>query len=74
MRASFRRAPKKRSRLGQLTLYAPVALELLSLWRGYQKKKRGKFAPRRKRDRALDFLLERAVQRVGGKRKRRGLF
>lgn len=72
MRNTFRRTPKKRSKLGQIMFYAPIALEVLTLIRNNQKKKRGAFAPTRKRDKALDFLLDQAGRRVG--KRKRGLF
>lgn len=60
---------RKRSKLGQVMALAPIALEVLALIRDAQKKKRGRFAPVRKRDRALDFLLDRAARRRGGRKK-----
>ncbi|QFP77196.1 hypothetical protein [Deinococcus sp. AJ005] len=64
--------PKQGSGLSKLLIYAPIALELLSLIRRSQKKKRGKYVKARKRDRALDFLLGQARRTVGsGKRGRR---
>ncbi|GMA14727.1 hypothetical protein E5F05_19665 [Deinococcus metallilatus] len=52
-------------------VYAPIALELISLIRRNQKAKRGKYTKLRKRDRALDFLLGQAERRLGGKPKAR---
>lgn len=52
-------------KLGKLMLYAPVALEVISLLRRKQKTKRGKYTKLRKRDRAFDFLLGQAERRLG---------
>ncbi|WP_034360690.1 hypothetical protein [Deinococcus phoenicis] len=69
---------KARSRssgkLGKLMLYAPLALELLTLVRRNQKAKRGKYTKLRKRDRAFDFLLGQAERRLGGKKTARRRF
>lgn len=55
-------------------VYAPIALELVSLVRRNQKAKRGKYTKLRKRDRALDFVLGQAERRLKGKRARRRWF
>lgn len=60
--ASRKPAPGK---LGRLMVYAPIALELISLLRRKQKAKRGKYTKLRKRDRAFDFLLGQAERRLG---------
>lgn len=57
------RSPK--SKFSKWMVYAPVALEVISLLRRNQKAKRGKYAKLRKRDRALDFLLGQAEKRLG---------
>lgn len=58
----------KRSTLGKLLIYAPLALEMLNLYRQGQKKKQGKYVKARKRDKALDFMLSRVSRRLGGKK------
>lgn len=52
-------------------VYAPIALEIISLVRRNRQTRRGKYAKLRKRDRALDFLLGQAERRLGGKQKPR---
>ncbi|WP_019586373.1 hypothetical protein [Deinococcus apachensis] len=62
---------KTRSQGGKFSkwmVYAPVALEVISLLRRNQKAKRGRYAKIRKRDRALDFLLGQAERRLGKQR------
>lgn len=59
----------RHSKLSKWMVYAPVALEVISLIRRTQQAKRGKYTKLRKRDRALDFLLGQAERRLG---KRRG--
>ncbi|MFC5849823.1 hypothetical protein [Deinococcus petrolearius] len=61
------KANKKSSPLRQLLVYAPVALEMISLLRRRQQAGRGKYVKARKRDKALDFLLNQAQRRLGGK-------
>lgn len=58
----------KSGNLAKLMFYAPIALEVLNLVRQNSKKKQGKYVKARKRDRAFDFLLEQAQQRLGGKK------
>lgn len=57
-----------RSNFAKLMLYAPIALEVLNLVRQNNKKKQGKYVKARKRDKAFDFLLNQAQQRLGGKK------
>lgn len=58
---------KKSSTLRQLLVYAPVALEMISLLRRRQQAGRGKYVKARKRDKAFDFVLNQAQRRLGGK-------
>ncbi|PTA66842.1 hypothetical protein [Deinococcus arcticus] len=60
---------RSRGKLGLLLTMAPIALELLALARKSQRK--GKYTKARKRDRALDFLLNQAQRKVRGKTQRR---
>jgi len=53
-----------RGKLGKVMMYAPIALELLSLMRRTQKKKRGRYTRASKRDRMLDFVLGQAEKRL----------
>ncbi|GGM03956.1 hypothetical protein [Deinococcus aerophilus] len=53
-------------RLGKLLVYAPLALELITMLRRNQNARRGKYVKARKRDRAFDFLLGQAQRRLGG--------
>lgn len=64
----------KSGTLGKLLVYAPIALELISLLRRSQKKTRGKYVKARKRDKALDFLLGQAERKLGGKSRARRWF
>ncbi|MFC4639883.1 hypothetical protein [Deinococcus hohokamensis] len=63
------RVHKSKGRLGKLMVIAPVVLEVLHLMRQSQRK--GKYVKARKRDKALDFLLNQARRRMGGKSARR---
>ncbi|EYB66551.1 hypothetical protein DEIPH_ctg103orf0088 [Deinococcus phoenicis] len=75
MKAGMKKARSRSSgKLGKLMLYAPLALELLTLVRRNQKAKRGKYTKLRKRDRAFDFLLGQAERRLGGKKTARRRF
>ena len=58
---------KKSSTLRQLLVYAPVALEMISMLRRRQQAGRGKYVKARKRDKAFDFVLNQAQRRLGGK-------
>ncbi|WP_084048115.1 hypothetical protein [Deinococcus hopiensis] len=60
------KTPRSRSggTLGKVMMYAPIALELLTLMRRSQGKRRGKYTKARKRDRAFDFLLGQAQKRM----------
>lgn len=60
---------RSKGKLGLLLTVAPVALELLALARKSQRKT--KYTKARKRDRALDFLLDRAQRKLRGKPQRR---
>ncbi len=62
MKIPFTRAARG-GKLGKLLFYAPIALEVLTLLRGAQKKK-GKYTRARKRDRAVDFMLGQAQKRL----------
>ncbi|WP_221089958.1 hypothetical protein [Deinococcus aquaedulcis] len=60
---------RSKGKLGLLLTVAPIALELLALARKSQRKT--KYTKARKRDRALDFLLDRAQRKLRGKPQRR---
>ncbi len=62
MKIPFTRAARG-GKLGKLLFYAPIAIEVLTLLRGAQKKK-GKYTRARKRDRAVDFMLGQAQKRL----------
>lgn len=66
----------KAGTLGKILLYAPIALEVMNLMRQNQKKKQGKYAKARKRDKAFDFALSQANRWLGGKKtnRKRGWF
>lgn len=64
----------KGSTLSKLIVFAPIALEVVNLMRQNQKKKQGKYAKARKRDKAFDFILDQANRRLGGKQQKRGWF
>lgn len=68
------RTAGKVGNLSKLLIYAPIALEIVSLLRQNQKKKQGKYVKARKRDKALDFLLNQARRKVGQKTHKRGWF
>ncbi|MBI0445715.1 MULTISPECIES: hypothetical protein [Deinococcus] len=61
-------------KLNKWLVYAPIALEIISLVRRNQQAKRSKYTRLRKRDRALDFLLGQAERRLSGKKTRRRWF
>lgn len=58
----------KTGTLGKVLLYAPIALEVMNLLRQNQKKKQGKYAKARKRDKAFDFALDQAGRLLGKKK------
>lgn len=59
------------STMSKLLVYAPLALQVITMLRRSQKAKRGKYINARKRDRALDFMLGQAERRLGGGGRRR---
>lgn len=66
----------KSGTLGKLLVFAPIALEVITLLRRSQQKTRGqgKYVKARRRDRALDFLLGQASRKLGGKGRSRRWF
>ncbi|WP_345465270.1 hypothetical protein [Deinococcus carri] len=67
----MKKTSSRGSKFSKWMVYAPIALEVISLARRRQQAKRGKYTKLRKRDRALDFLLGQAERRLGGKQKTR---
>ena len=65
-RTARSKARASSSTLSKLLVYAPLALQVISMLRRSQKAKRGRFSKARKRDRALDFMLGQAERRLGG--------
>lgn len=61
-------------KLGKLMIFAPIALEIVSLVRKNQKAKASKYVKARKRDKAFDFLLGQAERKMGKKGKSRRWF
>lgn len=60
----------KMGKWGKLMVYAPIALEVVNLLRqnSKNKKKQGKYAKARKRDKAFDFALDQASRLLGKKK------
>jgi hypothetical protein len=71
---SARASASTSGRLGKLLVYAPLALELITMLRRNHNARRGKYVKARKRDRAFDFLLGQAQRRLGGSSRGRRRF